>query len=279
LFDYAEIEELGDLERLDLALDGIDDEKLMKKLEAMRKNGRDDYPVRVMWNLLIAMTVFCHKTVESFRRELSRNSQLRRKCGLCDYSKKKHLVPPSRVFSGFIKILSEEAEEIAEIFNVQVEELYELIPGFGKKLAGDGKYIESYAKRDTKQNQAVTDNRTENDAKWSIKEYHYTDKKGKSQVKKEYHFGFKAHIVCDVQTELPVAYSITAANADEKKEMMKLIESPILSNEEHRRIAEYLLLDRGYDSTEMIMAIKRADIIPVIDICNKRKDGEETRQY
>jgi len=29
LFDYTEIEELGDLERLDLALAGIKDEKLM----------------------------------------------------------------------------------------------------------------------------------------------------------------------------------------------------------------------------------------------------------
>ena len=123
IFDYTEIEELGDLQRLDLAFEGIDDEKLMKKLEARRKNGRNDYPVRVMWNLMIAMIVFNHKTVDSFRRELSRNSQLRRKCGLNDFGKKKHLVPPSRVFSGFIKALAEEKEEMANIFNVQVEVL------------------------------------------------------------------------------------------------------------------------------------------------------------
>ena len=85
LFDYTEIEELGDLERLDLAMEGIDDEKLMQKLETKRGKGRDDYPVRELWKLLIAMIVFCHKTVESFRRELSRNSQLRRMCGLYDY--------------------------------------------------------------------------------------------------------------------------------------------------------------------------------------------------
>ena len=33
LFDYSEIEELGDLERLRLALEGIDDEELMLRLE------------------------------------------------------------------------------------------------------------------------------------------------------------------------------------------------------------------------------------------------------
>jgi len=279
LFDYTEIEELGDLERLDLALEGIEDEKLMQKLEARRKNGRDDYPIRVMWNLLIALIVFEHKKVATFRRELSRNSQLRRKCGLCDYGNKKHLVPPSRVFSGFIKTLSDETEEIAAIFNVQVEELYELIPGFGEKLAGDGKYIDSYAKRELKKDQTSTDNRTENDAKWSVKEYHYTDKKGEKQVKKEFHFGFKAHIICDVTTELPLAYSVTCANADEKKEMIKLLGSPILSVETRRKIAEYLLLDRGYDSMDMIKAVKSAGIIPVIDIRNCWKDGEVTKQY
>jgi len=279
MFDYTEIEKLGDLERLDLALEGIDDEKLMQKLETKRKNGRDDYPIRVMWNLFIAMIVFEHKNVDSFRRELSRNSQLRRKCGLCDFGKKKHLVPPGRVFSGFIKTLSEEAEEIAGIFHVQVEELYELIPGFGKKLAGDGKYIDSFAKRESKKNQVHTDSRTEKDAKWSVKEYHFEDKNGKKQVKKEYHYGFKAHIVCDVETELPMAYAVTAANADEKKEMAKLLGNPLLSNEERRRIAEFLLLDRGYDSMEMVKTIKSAGIIPVIDIRNCWKDGEKTRQY
>ncbi|MCL2013401.1 MAG: hypothetical protein FWG69_00260 [Oscillospiraceae bacterium] len=56
---------------------------------------------------------------------------------------------------------------------------------------------------------------------------------------------------------------MTAANADEKKEMIKLLESPLLSNEERRKIVEYLLLDRGYDSTDMIRSVKKAGIIPV----------------
>jgi hypothetical protein len=279
LFDYTEIEELGDLERLDLALDGIEDEALMRKLEKIRKNGRNDYPVRVMWNLIIAMIVFEHKKVTTFIRELRRNSQLRRKCGLCDYDNKKHLAPPRRVFSGFMKTLVEEREEIAKIFGVQVEYLYEKIPGFGRKLAGDGKYLDSYAKRKKEEEQKRTDNRTENDAQWSVKEYHYTDKNGKKGVKKEYHYGFKTHIICDVKTELPIDYTVTAANADEKKEMIKLLNNPILSNEMRRKTAEYLLLDRGYDSTDMIKDIKNAGIVPVIDIRNCWKDNEETKQY
>ena len=98
--DYGMIEILGDLERFLLALLGMNDEALMLRLEARRGNGRNDYPVRVMWNLIIAMKVFGHRTVASFRRELKRNSQLRKICGLEDFGRKKHLVPPARVFSG-----------------------------------------------------------------------------------------------------------------------------------------------------------------------------------
>ena len=58
--DYGEIEILGDLERFLLALLGMDDESLMRKLEVRRGNGRNDYPIRVMWNLII-----CHATRKS----------------------------------------------------------------------------------------------------------------------------------------------------------------------------------------------------------------------
>ena len=46
-----------------------------------------------------------------------------------------------------------------------------------------------------------------------------------------------------------------------------------------RNRIEYLSLDRGYDSTEMIRTLKTAGISPIIDIRNCWKDGETTRQY
>ena len=274
--DYGEIEILGDLERYLLAMLGMNDEALMRKLEAKRGNGRDDYPVRVMWNLIIAMKVFGHRTVESFRRELMRNAQLRKICGLEDFGSKKHLVPPARVFSGFLKLLSEEQAEIDAMFDSMVQELGEKLPEFGKDAAGDGKYLDSYAKREQKDPNPDAGDRAERDAKWSVKEYHYEDKNGKPQVKKEYHYGFKAHIICDVKTGLPIAYDVLAANIDEKKTMMGMIgriPSIIADRMNH------LMLDRGYDSTEMIRTAKDAGIIPIVDIRNCWKDGETTKQY
>jgi hypothetical protein len=276
LFDYSGIEILGDLERLQLAFEGISDESLMRKLEGQRGNGRNDYPVRVMWNLVIAMKVFGHKSVESFRRELSRNSQLRKICGLDGCPWKKHIVPPSRVFSKFFKLLRQEQAEVERIFADEVEELYGAVDGFGKMLAGDGKYIDSYTKWPSKNPNPKSGDRAENDAKHSVKEYHFTGSDGKSHTKKEYHFGFKAHLVCDVNTELPIAFSVTAANRDEKKEMIALLTG---FSDEQKRVGQTLALDRGYDSTEMIKTIKKAGIHPIVDIRNCWKDGEETKQY
>jgi len=81
LFGWEEIEELGDLERLHLVLEYMPDEELMQILARERKNGRDDYPVRAMWNSVLAGIVFQHASIESLRRELSRNGQLRDMCG------------------------------------------------------------------------------------------------------------------------------------------------------------------------------------------------------
>jgi hypothetical protein len=267
---------LGDLERYLLALLGLDDEALMQRLEARRGKGRNDYPVRVMWNLIIAMKVFGHRTVESFRRELKRNSQLRKICGLNDFDRKKHLVLPARVFSKFLKLLIKEQLEIDSLFDSMVEQLIELLPEFGKSAAGDGKYLDSYANRENKNPNPRAGDRAENDANWSIKESHYFDKNGKPQVKKEYHFGFKAHIICDVKTELPIAYNVLSANSDEKKTMMDIINN-ISANLKGRM--EYLMLDRGYDGADMIRVVKSAGIIPIIDIRNCWKDGEATKQY
>jgi hypothetical protein len=277
LADYGLIEEnLGDLERLQLVLEGLDDEKLMLKLETKRANGRDDYPVRVMWNLFIAMKIFGHRTISSFRRELSRNSQLRKICGLNDFARKCHLVPPARVFSNFIKTLVSVQGEIDTMFSGTVSELVGALPGFGKNAAGDGKYLDSYAKSKHNDPNPNAGDRAENDAAWSTKTYHYLDQKGEEKAKKEYHYGHRAHIVCDVGTGLPMAYNVLAANSDEKKAMMDLLDN-MPSTTLYRM--DTLSLDRGYDSTPMIRAIKGAGILPFVDIRNCWKSGETKKRY
>ena len=178
--------------------------------------------------------------------------------------------------TGFLKMLAEEQAEIDAMFKGEVEELSRLLAEFGEDMAGDGKFLDSHAKREAKNPNPNAGDRAERDAEWAVKEYHYKDKNGKDQVKKEYHYGFKAHLINDVKTELPVGYSVLAANSDEKKAMMDLIDD-MPAGIKNR--AENLMLDRGYDSTEMIRKVKSAGICPIVDIRNCWKNGEATKQY
>ena len=81
LFSWKEIEDLADLQRFSLLVKYLPDEDLMQNLESLRSKGRDDYPVRAIWNSILAGIVYQHPSVESLRRELMRNAQLRQLCG------------------------------------------------------------------------------------------------------------------------------------------------------------------------------------------------------
>ncbi|MEA1049417.1 transposase [Lamprobacter modestohalophilus] len=81
LFSWDAIEARSDLDRLQLAIDHLPDERLVQYLEVMRQQGRNDYPVRPMWNALLAGIVFQHASIESLLRELARNPSLMEACG------------------------------------------------------------------------------------------------------------------------------------------------------------------------------------------------------
>lgn len=274
VFDYMEIEHLGDLERLQLCFDAIDDTDLVLALKKDRGHGRDDYPVEVMLNCFYAMKVFGHKSIEDFRRECSRNVQLRWLCGLYAPCKRKHLVPPSRVFSKFTEKLITHQDKLNTIFQSLVDDLYVSVDRFGQTVAGDGKIIQSYANVQT--DKIDTDRRSETEARWAKKVYHYTDASGKERQKSTSYFGYRAHILCDVKTELPIQLTVTPANTNEKNQMKKMLEQ--LSAHQKDKL-NYLLLDRGYDSLDLYRAIIDMNALPIIDKRDMWQDNNETRQY
>ena len=73
LFSWNDVEARSDLDRFYLVRDNLPDEKIVMELEDRRGKGRDEFPVRAMWNAIIAGVVFQHVSIESLIRELSRN--------------------------------------------------------------------------------------------------------------------------------------------------------------------------------------------------------------
>jgi len=275
LFVWSEIEELGDLERLRLVLEYMPDEELMRKLEKERGKGRDDYPVRAVWNSILAGVVFQHISVESLRRELSRNCQLRFMCGL--YGSGEKAVPPEWVYTRFFKKLFKYEEEINKIFEELVEELRILLPSFGKDLAIDSKAIQSLSNRENKNSKE--DGRRDKDANWGRKEYRGIREDGTAWEKIVKWFGYKLHLIVDSNYELPIAYSVTKASEPDINEAHRMIDRLDEERPEILESCETLEADRGYDDSKLIKNLyDNYGIKPVIDIRNMWKDPDATRQ-
>lgn len=145
LFSWKEIGNIGDLARLQLVLEALSNEALMRALETHRGKGRDDYPIRAVWNSILAGIVFEHKSVESLRRELLRNDRLRRLCGFDPLKPAEQAVPGSYVYSRLLTLLLKQTRQIDEMFDALVTALQQVLPDLGLQLAMDGKAIETHA--------------------------------------------------------------------------------------------------------------------------------------
>jgi hypothetical protein len=271
LFSWEnDIEILGDLERLILVVETMPDEELMHRLEKKRGNGRDDFPVRAMWNSIISGIVFQHASIESMMRELRRNAQLRRVCGF-----ERDKMPKAHNYSRFLDNLMGEQALLDKMFSDLVEELSKALPGFGNRLAMDSKLIDSFAQRKNKNQEE--DGRRDTDADIGIKRYYGTNEDGTAWEKIVKCFGYKLHLIVDAMYELPVAYEVTKASASDVVEGHKLLDKLKARNEEIIEACEYLTADKGYDDTKLIEKLRGEGfgIKAVIDTRQMWRDEKE----
>lgn len=275
LFEWNDLDNLGDLDRLALVLATIPDEALMKALEEHRGNGRDDYPIRAMWNSYLAGIVFQHASRESLRRELLRNGQLRQVCGF-DPTQGTAAVPSASAYSRFLSRLMQEPylSMVKQLFQNLVEHWYQESPEFGQHLGIDGKAISSYA---VKKAAKRGDRRGEHDADWGIHEQFHQNTAGESIHTVKKWFGFTLHLVADTTYELPIGYKLTKASCSEQPVARTLIDELFEKDKEKRERARYWCADRGYDSSETIVKLWSYGIKPIIDIRNLWKDGDATK--
>lgn len=196
IFGWQEIDELGDLQRLLLVLNHLPDEELMKKLEQERGKGRNDYPVRPVWNSILAGIVYQHPSIESLRRELRRNAQLRQVCGF-DLCLGERAVPPAYVYTRFCQKHMVYIDEVESIFIRLVDEIRTLLPDFGRFLAMDSKAINSLARgqKRKKEKKQKPDGRRDTDADFGQKTYRGQREDGSTWEKIVSWFGYKLHLV------------------------------------------------------------------------------------
>jgi hypothetical protein len=166
------------------------------------------------------------------------------------------------------------------MFDALVEQIGELLPGYGEGLAVDGKGLASWAAgpREGETGKQEPGRRRETDATWGVHEYSGVKEDGTAWKRVKVWFGYTLHLVVDTGSELPVAFALTKANASEVVEAHKLMD---YIGKEHPKVAqrcERLTADRSYDDTKLIEKVwKEWEALPIIEIRNCWKDGERSK--
>ena len=82
LFAWDRLEDSPSLSTLKSILASIPDDRLLDQLRQYRGRGRNEYPVHVLWGVVVLRIALRHTTVEATLGELSRNAELRRLIGI-----------------------------------------------------------------------------------------------------------------------------------------------------------------------------------------------------
>ena len=294
LFSWNDVEARSDLDRFYMVRDNLPDEKIVMELEDQRGKGRDEFPVRAMWNAVIAGIVFQHESIESLIRELSRNPALLEACGfdiLPRYKKPVaelkrnektgkmevvwseaqdayYYVPDSWNFSRFLKNvidLEDNHSMITDMIRQLREALMEALPDFGRHLGYDGKAINSYSAGHKNKDTGET---SDIDAGWGKHETKGVNgKTGKPWTKIKSWFGYGLHLIADTHYEIPVAIHITPASVSEQTELRSMIKETFKKTPQLADRCDDFAADRGLDSGKTkALLLDEYGIRPVIDI-------------
>ncbi|MYK29937.1 MAG: transposase, partial [Gammaproteobacteria bacterium] len=218
-----------DLARLGVVLDQLPDGGIVSALEAKRGRGRSEYPVRAMWRALVSGVVFGHASSASLLRELGRNPALLDACGFDplgrqppparslsrradgsavaveEASPRRDGIPTAWAFSRFLSnvvALEKESGAVSGMVDALRRRLMDELPGFGRHLGCDGKAVPSHS---TGRGDRKTGETSDRDADWGRHETSGVDARtGKAWTKVKTWFGYRLHLIADVEHELPV---------------------------------------------------------------------------
>ncbi|HHU07020.1 MAG TPA: transposase [Clostridiaceae bacterium] len=266
------LSDLGDLKRLQVVLENLPDEQLVRTLERERgKTGRDDYPVRMMWNLMIAGIVFQHTTITGLLRELSRNHQLR--WVVSGGQMTSSSIPSEDAMSRFQKRLTKHQDLVDTMFDEIVQKLRDYFPALGERLAIDSKMIESAACR--RSQSATSGGRGEHEAEYGKKSYRGKHQDGTTWEKTTTYFGYKVHLLVDSSYEIPLAYQMTTARPHDLPIGKELVQHYAKSQPALYQTCRILTADRGYDSVSFASTLAEDGITAVIDTRMLWKEAEK----
>lgn len=256
LFAWDALEDSPSLKTLRQFLSVVPDAKLLESLRRWRGHGRDDYPLHVLWGVLLLTIALRHQGIEACLCELGRNKELRDLIGIESESG----VPKKWNMSRFLEVLGSEPHRalLGEVFDAMAGRLGMVVEDLGVDAAGDATALNA--------RRAASARGRKLDAAEGLPEAtggrkEYTDEAGNVTSVVEW-FGFKLHLLVDVKHEVALAYRVTDTKAGDGETLPGVLEQAQRNLPEGR--VHTLAYDKAADSDEVHRMLHAKRIKPLI---------------
>jgi Transposase DDE domain/Transposase domain (DUF772) len=255
LFAWDELEDSPSLQTINDRRATLPDSKLLASLRTARGHGRDDYPVHVLWGVVVLRVALRHLTNEAMLAELRRKEPLRRLIGIASEAR----VPKKWNLSRFEEVLGQEPHRthLKEIFNTLIRRLGAAVADLGVDTAGDA--TNPSARR--KPEEAAEEESAEGLPQAGGGRKEYKDDDGRVTKVVEW-FGFKRHLVVDVKHEVGLSYEITDTKAGDGATRPVILEQAEANRPADR--IETMAYDKAADSDEVHQTLSDKGIKPLI---------------
>ncbi len=260
LFAWNRLDDSPDLKCIREFFAQLPDGALLEALREYRGNGRDDYPVRVLWFCALLQPLLRHPTMRLTLEELRRNADLRRLGGM-EHAQQ---VPEAWNMSRFLAVLGREPFRplLQGVFDGMVRQLGVGVSTLGVNVAGDATHLRARLAR----NRDAAFPQPDGGRK------EYTDDEGQVVRLFEW-FGYKLHLLCDTRHEVALAYTVTPASTSDNQPLPELVRQA-QANLPPERI-DTLAYDKACDDQDVHAVLAKARIRPLIQNRAMWKDESE----
>jgi hypothetical protein len=266
LFAWDCLEDSPSLQTIKDLLAALPDGKLLQSLRAARGKGRNEYPVSVLWGVVVLRVALRHLTTEATLAELRRNAGLCRLIGI----ESEAGVPKAWNMSRFEDVLGQEPHRtlLKEIFDVLIRHLGVAVADLGRDTAGDATGLSARRKGAGAAQEELDEGLPQ--ASGGRKEY--KDDEGNVTKVVEW-FGFKLHLLVDVKHEVVLAYEVTDTKAGDGETLPALLDQG-KANLPAGRIRT-LAYDKAADSEDVHKRLSDEGITPLIQMRGLWKEDPE----
>jgi hypothetical protein len=274
LFAWEALEDSPSLVTIRAFLDAVPDARLLESLRHWRGRGRDDYPVSVLWGVLLLTILLRHASREACLAELRRNAGLRKLIGI----ESEDRVPRKWNLSRFEQVLGREPHVtlLREVFDNMIKPLGRAVDDLGRQTAGDASGLAARCEKNKiGKNGQISKKSSNAPAAGDLPQpsggrKEYTDESG-NVVKVVEWFGYKFHLLVDIKHEVILAWRISSTKTGDNEVLPQLLQQARANLPKGRM--QTLAYDKAADDSKVHKMLHAAGIKPLIQ--NRRLWNEE----